>query len=225
MTVAAVMQPYFLAYAGYYRLMAAADVFVIFDCVQFPRRGWVHRNRFPGHDGALDFLTLPLVKAPQSASIKDLVFAPDAEQRMGDQIGRFPVLALPPPGALAETLRRDLAAPTGRVVDFLEKQMQQIATGLGFNCRFIRSSTLGLDADLKGGARVMAAARAVGAETYVNAPDGRELYTAEDFAEQGLDLKFLPPWEGPNDSLLSLLMAHPAQDIATMVRRQTRLCQ
>jgi hypothetical protein len=39
MTTVAVMQPYFMPYAGYFRLFAAADVFVLFDCVQFPRRG------------------------------------------------------------------------------------------------------------------------------------------------------------------------------------------
>jgi hypothetical protein len=41
----AVMQPYFIPYAGYFRLFAASDLFVIYDCVQFPRRGWVQRNR------------------------------------------------------------------------------------------------------------------------------------------------------------------------------------
>jgi hypothetical protein len=47
MATVAVMQPYFMPYAGYFRLFCAADVFVMFDCVQFRRRGWVHRNRFP----------------------------------------------------------------------------------------------------------------------------------------------------------------------------------
>ena len=41
----AIMQPYFIPYAGYFRLFAASDLFVIYDCVQFPRRGWVHRNK------------------------------------------------------------------------------------------------------------------------------------------------------------------------------------
>jgi hypothetical protein len=45
MTTVAVMQPYFLPYPGYFRLFAAADQVALFDCVQFPRRGWVHRSR------------------------------------------------------------------------------------------------------------------------------------------------------------------------------------
>ena len=34
-----IMQPYFFPYAGYFRLFAHVDEFVIFDCVQFRRRG------------------------------------------------------------------------------------------------------------------------------------------------------------------------------------------
>lgn len=41
----AIMQPYFLPYLGYFQLMAAVDVFVLFDNVQFIRRGHIHRNR------------------------------------------------------------------------------------------------------------------------------------------------------------------------------------
>ena len=57
------MQPYFVPYAGYFRLFAAADVFVAYDCVQFPRRGWVHRNRLPTATGMSDWLTLPVRNA------------------------------------------------------------------------------------------------------------------------------------------------------------------
>ncbi len=75
--VAAIMQPYFAPYGGYWRLLAGADLFVIYDCVQFPRRGWVHRNRLPDAKGERRWLTLPLAPAPYDARIQDLVFAQD----------------------------------------------------------------------------------------------------------------------------------------------------
>jgi hypothetical protein len=74
----AIMQPYFFPYAGYFRLLAASDLFVIYDCVQFPRRGWVHRNKLLDASGEARWLTLPLEKAPQSVLIQDLRFPPDA---------------------------------------------------------------------------------------------------------------------------------------------------
>jgi len=57
-------------------------VFVLFDCVQFPRRGWVHRNRFATAAGHLDWLTLPLLKCPRETRIDELAFAPDAGLRL-----------------------------------------------------------------------------------------------------------------------------------------------
>jgi hypothetical protein len=36
-----------LPYAGYFRLLAQAEVFVLFDCVQHRARGRVHRTEVP----------------------------------------------------------------------------------------------------------------------------------------------------------------------------------
>ncbi|CAB1083437.1 FIG00904907: hypothetical protein [Olavius algarvensis Delta 1 endosymbiont] len=41
----AVMQPYFMPYIGYFQLMNAVDVFVVYDNIQFTKKGWFHRNR------------------------------------------------------------------------------------------------------------------------------------------------------------------------------------
>ena len=69
MTIA-VCQGYWAPYAGYYRLFAAADMFVFFDDVQFPRRGWVHRYK----DAAGRWVTLPLKKAPRDTMICTMQF-------------------------------------------------------------------------------------------------------------------------------------------------------
>ena len=39
-----IMQPYFLPYIGYWQLLNVVDKFVIFDDVQFKKRGWINRN-------------------------------------------------------------------------------------------------------------------------------------------------------------------------------------
>ncbi|HAP16296.1 MAG TPA: hypothetical protein DCR38_00890, partial [Butyricimonas virosa] len=40
----AVMQPYFLPYIGYFQLIKAVDKFVVYDDVNFIKRGWINRN-------------------------------------------------------------------------------------------------------------------------------------------------------------------------------------
>ena len=39
------MQPYFLPYIGYYQLIAAVDVFVVYDNIKYTKKGWINRNR------------------------------------------------------------------------------------------------------------------------------------------------------------------------------------
>ena len=42
----AIMQPYFLPYLGYFQLINIADKFVVYDNVQYIKRGWMNRNRY-----------------------------------------------------------------------------------------------------------------------------------------------------------------------------------
>src|SRR5215212_9434208 len=96
----AIMQPYFVPYAGYFRLFAASDLFVIYDCVQFPRRGWVHRNLLVDASGEARWLTLPIEKAAQNVLIRDLSFAPT---------GCGPFRSLPGIGLRSSTSSRRLS--------------------------------------------------------------------------------------------------------------------
>lgn len=65
----AIMQPYYYPYAGYFRLLAATDLFVILDDVQWNRRGRVHRCESKGEW----IHTLPIKKTNRdSTMIKDL---------------------------------------------------------------------------------------------------------------------------------------------------------
>ena len=40
-----IMQPYFFPYIGYFQLMNIADEFVIYDNIEFTKKGWINRNR------------------------------------------------------------------------------------------------------------------------------------------------------------------------------------
>src|ERR1051325_1477014 len=83
------MQPYFLPYAGYFRLFASADLFVIYDCVQFPRRGWADRNRGLNPLRIGKWLTVTLMTGPPKLLIRDLRFRPDATELMAQRLRRF----------------------------------------------------------------------------------------------------------------------------------------
>ncbi len=209
------MQPYFIPYAGYFRLFAASDLFVIYDCVQFPRRGWVHRNRLPDAFGTDRWLTLPLEKASRDVRICNLRFSADARDVLARRMRSMPLLTAPrdaEPDIVAAL--RDVG---GAPVDYLERLLQMIVSQLGMKWEVVRSSTLGVPDLLRGQERVIEICRRLGATRYVNSPNGRTLYDAQTFVDAGIELCFLSDYPGPFFSILRRLLeedtAALAQDI------------
>lgn len=209
------MQPYFMPYAGYFRLLAATDLFVVYDCVQFPRRGWVHRNKLPDAQGRLQWLTLPLAAAELDTTIHDLRFRAEPRDDFERQMRRFPSLAETP-----QDLRELLLDFSATPVDYLERTLAHACRAMGIPFRTVRSSTLGLPDTLRGQDRILAIAKAFGATRYLNASGGTALYDAAEFASQGIELQFLPEWQGDFSSVLDRLLREPPERIADDVRRQ-----
>ena len=73
----AIMQPYFFPYLGYFQLIHAADVFVIFDDVNYINKGWINRNNILVN-GKTNLITLPLKEANQNKLIKDVELFDDS---------------------------------------------------------------------------------------------------------------------------------------------------
>ena len=222
MTTIAVMQPYFFPYAGYFRLFAAADIVVMFDCVQFPRRGWVHRNRFARASGELDWLTLPLAKADRDVRIDELQLAPDAKPRFEIEIRRFPELENAR-HARNPLLERALEVGEQDVAAYLCDRVDDVAGTLGLRRPLVRSSTLAIDPAVRAQERVLAIVEALGGTRYVNPSGGRELYEHERFERSGITLRFLAPYQSSADSILTRLLRERPGDVAAEIERETVL--
>jgi hypothetical protein len=220
----AVMQPYLFPYAGYFRLFHMVDLFVMYDCVQFPRRGRVHRTEITRRDARPAWLTLPLARQPRDTRIKDLHFADGARATFDERVKDLDHLGTPT-SAQAERVLEFLHAPLNGVVDFLEEGLRLVCDLLGLPFKVSRSSTLGLDDGLRGQARVLAIAEAHGAHTYVNAPGGTALYDPDGFRARGIDLRFLTPYDGRFMRMLPALLTIDAAAIADDVRSTSRLLE
>jgi hypothetical protein len=215
MTAIAIMQPYFLPYAGYFRLIAQTDLFVVYDCVQFPRRGWVHRNKLLDARGEEQWLTLPLKPAAQDVKICDLAFADDAAAAMAERLRPFPLADRPGPHApLLELIRRT----EGRPVDYIEGLLQAACGALGLTWNVVRSSSLAVPQTFRAQDRILEIARRLGAARYVNAPGGVDLYDPATFAAVGIELSFLQPWTGPGGSILQRLADDDPAALAAQIR-------
>jgi len=205
----AIMQPYFLPYAGYFRLLRDVDAFVVYDTVQFPRGGWVHRNRLRGRHGASAWLTLPLAHAPLGTRIRDIGFHEHAQELWRKRIRAFPACSEPRGDAVP--LAQDIAQLHGSPLDVISRSLRAAALLLGFEVPFVMASSLAIPGPLDRLGSLIAICRAFGATEYLNAPGGRQLYDAQSFARHGIALQFLPVYRGPADSVLQRLHDEPAQ--------------
>src|ERR1022692_2308540 len=59
--ILAIMQPYFMPYIGYFQLISSVDEFVIYDNIEFTKKGWINRNRILVNGKDLT-ITIPLKK-------------------------------------------------------------------------------------------------------------------------------------------------------------------
>jgi len=211
----AVMQPYFLPYAGYFRLFAAADRVALFDCVQFPRRGWVHRNRLPDGAGNPAWLTLPLRTGARETRIADLRFGEDAAAALQQRCDRFPQLR-----ESDHPLLSAVRKPTPDVVGYLEALLGRCCADMALPFDVIRTSSLDIDPALRGQDRVLAIVETLGGDRYINLEGGQALYDPITFADRGIELAFLPGWQGSTWSILQRLVSETPDAVADEIRSQ-----
>ncbi|HUN92747.1 MAG TPA: WbqC family protein [Burkholderiaceae bacterium] len=223
-----IMQPYFFPYVGYFQLMAAVDVFVLHDDVQFIKAGWVHRNRFL-LNGEAAWFGLQLAQGPSTALIREREIAPsfDATQLVRRIAAAYH--RAPERDAALQLLQDVLAAGDRGLADVNERGLRRVGEFLRIATPIVRSSSLQLDPELRAQARVIEIVRRMRGDTYVNPIGGLELYDEAAFAEAGQQLRFhrcgevaYPQFGStfvPSLSILDVLMFNAPASVAAMLRQ------
>jgi hypothetical protein len=186
----AIMQPYFLPYIGYWQLIAAVDVFVVYDNIKYTKKGWINRNRFL-MNGAEAVFSLPLRKDSDFLDVNQRYLADSYDRE--DLLNRFREAYRKAPefSSVMPLLEKIIRNPVANLFEYIIGSIRAVCEFLEIKTPLVVSSTIACDHSLKSAERVQAICKALGAETYVNPIGGMELYSKEDFAEQGIDLKFL----------------------------------
>lgn len=186
------MQPYFLPYIGYFQLINAVDKFVLYDNIQFTKKGWINRNRILV-DAKDEFITIPLKKDSDFLNIDRRQLADtyiqDREKllrRIKESYRKAPYFDQVFP--LTEDLFR---YNTLNLFSFVFYSVKQVCNYLDINTELVISSAIDVDHSLKSENRVLEIARKMNAQTYINAIGGRELYSKEKFLNSKLELKFI----------------------------------
>lgn len=194
----AIMQPYFLPYISYWQLIAAVDAFVVYDNIKYTKKGWINRNRFL-RSGVEDTFSLPLRKDSDFLDVNQRFLADSFDREALLNRFREAYRKAPESSSVMPLLEGIIRNPASNLFDYIFASIQLVCEFLGIRTPLVVSSTIDCDHSLKAAERVQAICKALGADTYLNPVGGMELYSQEDFAEQGIELKFLKalPFEYP----------------------------
>ena len=186
----AIMQPYFLPYIGYFQLIAAVDMFVVYDNIKYTKKGWINRNRMLLNGTDVKF-SLPLKQDSDALNVVERELAADFNRdkllnRFSGAYARAPYFALTFP--LLERIVRD---EEQNLFEFIHRSLVETCNYLGIGTKICKSSEINVDHELKAQDKVIALSRALAADCYINAIGGTDLYDRDAFRAQGIKLQFL----------------------------------
>jgi len=222
----AIMQPYFFPYIGYFQLIAAVDMFIVYDNIKYTKKGWINRNRML-QNGKGAMFSLPLKSESDTLDVCERELASDFNRdkflgRLNGVYRRAPYFAQTFP-----LLDRIVGYQETNLFQFLHHSLVKTCVHLGITTAIRVSSGVAIDHKLKNQDKVLALCEAVGAHTYVNAIGGQELYSMETFRAKKVELKFIrsKPFEYaqfgapfvPWLSIIDVMMFNPLDSVRSCI--------
>jgi hypothetical protein len=188
----AIMQPYFMPYIGYWQLIHSVDEFVVYDNIQFTKKGWFNRNRIleGGHDR---LFTVPIKKDSDYLDVVERQLADDAakENARTLRIIQINYKKAPYYDQVYPLVESCFTYEAPNLFEYIYHAIREVCAYLEIDTKLTVSSSVPIDHSLKAEQKVMAICKALDTDVYINAIGGQELYDKGDFKANGLDLQFI----------------------------------
>jgi hypothetical protein len=188
----AVMQPYFLPYLEYWRLIYSVDIFIIYDNIQFSKGGWIKRNRFL-LSGKEHSFSIPINKASDYLNINERTISEDFalfSKRLLNQI-KSEFKWAPNYDQIYKLVEEILSYESRNLFEFIYFSITKIVDYLGIKTKIIKSSSLIPIPNNTFQERLLDTLKTVEADVYFNPISGQNLYSRKEFADRGIELRFL----------------------------------
>jgi hypothetical protein len=187
MTIA-IMQPYFFPYIGYWQLINAVDTFVIYDDVNFIKKGYINRNSILVGGKSQKF-TLELIGASQNKLINEIAVGNNSKKllktiEMSYKKAPYFESVFPLIESILNNEEKNLAK-------YLGYSLKKISNYLKIDTNIIYSSDIEKDNSLKAQDKILDICDILQADKYINAIGGQELYNKDDFKSKDIELNFL----------------------------------
>jgi len=222
------MQPYLFPYIGYFQLLNCVDTIVIYDDVNYIKKGWINRNKILVN-GISNLFTISLKDSSQNKHINQIEISDGSNWRenlikkieyaykkapLFDDI--FPLIS--------EIIKNE----ESNLSSYLIFSLKKISNYLRIDTNFVTSSELVKDNSLKGQDKIVEICRIMNASEYINAIGGLDLYENNIFLKNNVTLKFIKakpviysqfknefvPWL----SIIDVLMFNSIKEIKMMLK-------
>lgn len=179
-----------MPYIGYFQLIAAVDVFVVYDNIKYTKKGWINRNRILINGKDLIF-SLPLKNESDNMDIinRELSSAFDRHKLLRQFKGAY--IKAPYFTETFQLLDRIVNCGHTNLFQYIHYSLTEICSYLGIDTEIRISSDIDTDHTLKGQERVLNLCQTLGANTYINSIGGVDLYDKDVFSSFGTTLRFI----------------------------------
>ncbi len=186
----AIMQPYFFPYIGYFQLIRAVDLFIVYDNIQYTKKGWINRNRIL-QNGEDAYISLPLKKDSDYLDVCEREISPSFDinkllRQISGSYRRAPCFEQT--FALIEQI---VNHEETNLFHFLHHSILSLCGHLAIDTEIRTSSSFAIDPEPQNQDKVISLCVAAGANTYVNAIGGQGLYSENEFLNNDIELKFI----------------------------------
>lgn len=186
------MQPYLYPYLGYYQLLAEVDTFVVFDDVNFIKKGFIHRNFIPVF-GIKKQFNLSLKKASQNKLINEIDINDPITQCI-PLIENTYINKCNYSDDILSIINFHKTIEEENLAEFLKRTIEYMSYNLlEQSPNIINSSSLKVQKNNGAEQRIIDIVLSLGGTSYYNLPGGVDLYSPSNFNDAGIDLKFIRP--------------------------------
>ena len=187
----AIMQPYLFPYIGYFQLIRSVNKFVLFDDVNFIKKGWINRNNIL-INGKANLFSVPLKEVSQNKMIADIYLASEIKWKsiflrtIEQNYKKAPFYNI-----IYPLIEQIINSPVEKIGEMIKISLGIINNYLGIGTEIVSSSSVYGHKDLKGEQRIIEICKMENAKGYINLIGGKEIYSKKLFLNEGIEIGFL----------------------------------
>ena len=179
-------------YIGYFQLINSVDQFIIYDNIQYTKKGWINRNRILVN-GKDQLITLPIKKDSDYLNVVERELSESWEKDKNKilNIIKSSYSKAPYFQETFELISKCLNYPEVNLFKFIYNSIVLINDYLEIKTPIVISSTIDIDHTLKSQDKVLSLCKNQNAKIYINSIGGMELYDKKIFKQNNIELNFI----------------------------------